>query len=102
MKESELNAKISESLSAFESLEPLQPTMEWQKSLAGKIDTVKYKGDANIISSQLVIALFIVLLVNIVLIVSSMNDSKSSASNRSSELQRISNEILINPASLSN
>jgi hypothetical protein len=102
MKESELNNKVSESLSAFDRLEPIQPSSEWQRSLSGRLESAKYKNAESNLPVRLAIALIIIFLVNIAVILNSFNNNKSRVNNRSSDLEKISKEILINPVSLSN
>lgn len=100
MKESEVKYKVSETLHAFETIEPMEVSAAWELSLLDKIAKGKAHSPSMLRQNKFVVMLFFVVLINIGVIVGSMISGDKQPSQRNSDLKVISSEFLINPTSI--
>jgi hypothetical protein len=102
MDEKELNNRILQKLSEFESMDVIQPSAGWNKSLMKKLDSAKPYSQSNISVSKFTIAVLIIILFNIGFILATLFNDSHQTSHRNNELQIISKEMLIESNTLNN
>lgn len=95
MAEKELYEQVDKLLTAFETLEPIQPSAEWEQSLLSKMN------EATLIKPRFInrwgIVVVLLLLINVTLIVKMMKPKIENAATQYPSFQIISNALFINP-----
>jgi hypothetical protein len=101
MKDSELENRVNRILDNYQSIEITGISKGWEESLIDKIATEKGRRNTNLSVTKIALSVFIIV-INTVFIYKALNNNQSLAEDRSSDLQIISKELLINPSSISN
>jgi hypothetical protein len=102
MKNPEFNKEVMSKLSDFESLESISPSEEWKQSIAKRLISVKPISNSAIISTKYKVLVLIAILINVGIVWSSVMINSRTESSKSTELQLVSNEFLVNPISINN
>ncbi len=100
MKEAELNNKMRQSIHQFESLEDIQTSPEWTRTMMNRFAQAERPAKPGFSASSIALVLIFFVLANIGVILTLISDSNRRTSSRSSDLRTISNEFLINPTSI--
>lgn len=95
MKESDFNLKTEELLNSFETFPNPSPSADWNTSLMQKIAHTKQNESSGITPGKVSLIAVLFILLNIGFFVRTLNNSGTTNTNRSTELQTISNELLI-------
>ena len=101
MKESEIYSQMSQKVREFESLEDIQPSSDWNQALMNRLATSKIHRGPVFPPVKSALALVFIILVNLGVILSMISNNNRQSFSRSSELNAISKEFLINPTSIS-
>jgi hypothetical protein len=102
MEDSPLNRKISKMLHDFESIENIQPSREWNKSLMDKLGCTKPASASKLPSTGIAFAFLLFVLINLGFVVNTMLNGSNLGNSSDKDLLVISKEFLINPISLNN
>jgi hypothetical protein len=102
MKELELNNRVLQKLTEFDSLENIQPSENWNQSLMKKIASARSVPTTGPSAVRFAVVVLFILLLNIGFILNTMIRNSKQIRLHDSELQIISNEFLINPVSINN
>ena len=97
MKGSEVNNRVLQTLSAFEELDNIESSAEWNRSLLDKIDTVKPQSTLGFPKMSFTMVMLFILLINVGFILNTVLNTSQKSTSHKSELQLISKEILVNP-----
>jgi len=97
MKVSEVNNRVLQTLTAFEKLDNIEYSPEWNRSLMDKIDTAKHQSTSGFPKMSFTVIMLFVLLINVGFIIKTVLKTSQKSSSHKSELQLISKEILVNP-----
>ena len=102
MKGSELHNEVLQTLKEFETIDAIEPSFNWDKSLMDRLAVAKpYSSSINSKTTVALVFMFIVL-VNLGFILKMAVNNSNKTSHRNSDLQVISKELLINPISTNN
>jgi hypothetical protein len=99
MNESDLILRARQRLADFDHIGPIQPSEVWKRSLSSRLVKTK-KSHYSSLPAGLMLVIIFLFLINLGFILNSIMMSSASASFHTSELQIISNQLLINPTSL--
>lgn len=102
MKESAFSGKVMQKLNEFDMMQNIQPSTGWNESLMNKIAAAKSGSASNLPSARFAIPVLFIVLVNIVLFLNTIINNSHQVSYKDTELQVISEELLINPISIKN
>lgn len=102
MKDPELHKKVLQTLNEFETMENIQQSEEWNKSLMERLATVKADSPSVFSYVKYTIAALLVILINIGFILTAINNDPHQTLQKDIELQIISKELLINSNSVNN
>ena len=101
MKEAEKNNCVLQSLKEFETLEDIQPSSEWTRSMMTRLSQSGRPAKTSYQVSGATLVLIFFVLANIGVILTLISDGSRQSSTRTSDLRAISREFLINPTSIS-
>ncbi len=101
MNESELNQNIDKILSNFESLDTIQPSIEWNDSLQKKLYNFKKDGIAKNDPQKLIYTMASLVIINVLLLSFFLATNPRESNANDNKLKLISKELLINPSSAS-
>jgi hypothetical protein len=101
MEEQELNKKVSAALSEFEALQRYELSADWDTQLRNKLRIAQSKRENRTPALGLAVIVLFFILANLGLILGK-GATKNQTDVRDEELRAISNELLINPISISN
>jgi hypothetical protein len=106
-KDSELEDKISQTLKAFENIEPIESFSDWEKTLMDKISASKSKSNPeglNITSPKFMVMIVTLIAVNIGFVANVLNNSSKDLSkpSRDTDLQQLSKELFTGTTSTKN
>lgn len=93
---------IIQSFEYFDSMRSIEPSPDWNESLMQRLEAEGRKAPGEKLSNAYTLILSLFVLVNIAFLLQVIIGSSSDSMSRSQELQMVSKEILINPASLNN
>jgi hypothetical protein len=99
MKEVVLNNKAQQSLRDFESLEDIQPSPEWTRSMLDRLGNSVRQPKKSYPVAGIALVMIFFILANIGFVLSVISDGTKSF-NRENDLRAISKEFLINPTSI--
>jgi hypothetical protein len=99
MKEVELSDRALQSLRDFESLEEIQVSPDWTRSMLDKLGNSVRKPKKSHPVAGIALVLFFFILANLGFVLSVISDGTKSMS-REKALRAISDEFLINPTSI--
>jgi hypothetical protein len=102
MKESEFSFRILQKLNEFETMENIQPSEEWNQLLMKKLSTARSNSVRGMSAVKFAVAALLILLINIGFILNTVIRDSKQLLRHDSELQIISKEFLINPATINN
>lgn len=95
MDDKTLYDKVGKLLTAFETLEPIQPSAEWEQSLLSKVNQGRNKKSGLI--NRVGVAVVVLLVINVTLVVKMMQPVHESTIHQDPSFQVISNALFINP-----
>ena len=102
MNESELDNNVSQMLKEYEALDNIIPSPDWNKSLMGRLASSQSYSPAKFPAAKFTFAILFLILINIGFILNMMISGSQLPSHRNTELQVVSQELLINPISTNN
>ena len=102
MQEQKLNNRVSQTLQEFESMENIQPSVEWNDSLMQRLSVAKQNSTTTFNSLKYVVVILFVVMANIGFALKVIRNNSEQTSDRAKELQLISKELLSNPTSVNN
>lgn len=102
MKNGENTNSTEQLLSAFDNLDSIRPSSNFEQSLFLKISATKQQAPTHITTTVFVGIATVFVLINIGFVLSTFNNGLSQPTNRGAALQIISKELLINPISINN
>jgi hypothetical protein len=97
MKEAELNSKVSQKLADFEMVGNIMPSSEWNELLMKRISVADSGSRSNHSVTKYTIVMIFIVLVNLGFIVNSLARNTQRSSDRTSDLNTISKEMMVNP-----
>jgi hypothetical protein len=101
MKESELYNQVSQKVREFETLADIEPSYDWNQSLMDRISNTTIAPSSGFSPMKSAAVLVLVVLVNVGIILTFLNNDNTRTLRRGNDLKKISTEFLINPTSIS-
>lgn len=97
MEQTEINNQVSQKLMEFESLGLILPSEDWNKSLTERLSSVRPGFSSIVSSAKFAIAVLLISIINVGFILTVLFNDSQQDTRHNTELQIISNELLINP-----
>lgn len=101
MKESELHNQVSQKVREYETLADIEPSLNWDQSLMDRISNTSMSSSPGFSPMKSAAVLVLVVLVNVGIILTFLNNDNTRTLKRGNDLKKISTEFLINPTSIS-
>jgi hypothetical protein len=102
MENKELKKRVIQSLEAFEALEELQPSNQWNESLMKRLSSSKRRSTAKKTAGTVIVVITLLCLLNIGFGITILLTDTGQSEERKAGLEIISKELLINPSSVNN
>jgi hypothetical protein len=96
MKTQTKDDRVLQKLNEFETIESIQPSSEWNRSLMEKLDTVKPFKSKGYSSVGIAVIVIFVVVINLGFLLKSLMDNTEKSQQRDADLKVISKELLIN------
>jgi len=91
-----------DALKEFETIENIDPSDDWNRSLMNRLAAVKPRSGSLFPSTKMLVAIVFVVTINIYFLLNALVIHTGSSLHRNNDLKIISKELLINPLSINN
>jgi hypothetical protein len=96
------NTKVMDALKEFETIENIETTDDWNRSLMERLASVKPRSASPFTSTKMLVAIVFVVTLNIYFLLNALVIHPGYSAHRNNDLKVISRELLINPISIKN
>ena len=96
------NIKVMDALKEFETIENIEPSDDWNRSLMERLSSVKPRSASIFPSTKMLVAIVFVVTINIYFLLNALVIHSGYSVHRNNDLKVISRELLINPISIKN
>ena len=95
MKNRELNIEVLDKLGEYESLDNIEPSQAWSRSLMRKIALTKRTSAGKSLKSKSAVIILLLILLNIVFMLKMISNNSRQLLNHNEDMRIISRELLI-------